>query len=280
MLGSLAKARLSFPFSALLVSRESRQVAICSKIGAPCRELSGDMTRITLRPFAILTVLGVLVSSGLPAPGEGEGPCQSEPAATGLQIPKRIWARDLLWTDAPKLEVEDWLTDKPELEGKFILVEFWRTWCGACRRMSPLMNELHRKYGDELVVVGITGEPVDKVKAELPKWKKDYFLAIDKPGPKAAAEGKKAPAPAGKEDLDVREPDTASEDRILRPQEQGAYEAKFGVWGWPHVVLLEPEHGAVIWQGFPGLKGYELTVEKVGKYLERGRKASEAAKED
>lgn len=187
---------------------------------------------------------------------------------------KRIWARDLLWTDAPKLEVGQWLTEEPELEGKYILVEFWRTWCGACRRMSPRMNEIHRKYGDELVVIAITGEPVDKVKAALPEWKKEYFLAIDIPRPKESEETttpKDAPVPAGEEAPDVDGP--CADDSTFRPEEQGAYEAKFGVWGWPHVVLLEPKYHAVIWQGFPGLKNRELTVEMVGKYLERGRQA-------
>ena len=135
------------------------------------------------------------------------------------------------------------------------------------------MNELHRKYGDELVVIGITGEPVDKVKAALPGWKKEYYVAIDKPRPQAATEAKDASTSTGEAPSDDENPDAAAEDHILRPEEQGVYEAQFGVWGWPHVVLLEPKYRAVIWQGFPGLKGYELTVEKVGKYIERGKKA-------
>ena len=52
-----------------------------------------------------------------------------------------------------------------------------------------------------------------------------------------------------------------------------------GVWGIPHVLIIEPG-GAVIWQGFPLLKDYELTEETIEKILAIGRKikAAEAAK--
>ncbi len=235
--------------------------------------------RLTLQSIATIVLVArtlvvlLLITFSLPARGAEEPPTKPTSEKPQGHSIKRIWAHDLLWTDAPKLEVGEWLTKEPDLEGKYILVEFWRTWCGACRRMSPRMNELHRKYGDELVVIAITGEPVDKVKAALPGWKKEYFLAIDKPRARSAKKAKDTPTPAGEASADDEKPDAGSEDSIFRPEEQGAYEAQFGVWGWPHVVLLEPKNRAVIWQGFPGLKGHELTVEKVGKYLERGRKS-------
>ena len=70
----------------------------------------------------------------------------------------------------------------------------------------------------------------------------------------------------------------APDRRIAREDEQGAFEAHFGVWGWPHAVLLEPRHRGVVWEGFPGLEGHELTVELVGKYLEVGRQAKAEGK--
>ena len=48
---------------------------------------------------------------------------------------------------------------------------------------------------------------------------------------------------------------------------QGATESKYGVTGWPHVVLLEPEDRVVIWEGFPLQEGYELNAEKIEKYI-------------
>ena len=193
---------------------------------------------------------------------------------------KTIWANSRLYTDAPALEVRKWLTDKPALEGKFLVIEFWRTWCGACKRMTPLMNTLQKKYGSELAVIGITGEAEETVKAYAGP-KKEYFLALDQPLP--AKDKTEAPSqqPASKDSsAPVADwPDLTSGPSMARPG-QGLYEASFGVWGWPHVIVLEPLYHTVVWEGFTGLKGFELTEAKIEKMLAVGRtmKAEEAAK--
>ncbi len=199
------------------------------------------------------------------------GVCTDGTPNTVMTGDKRIWASSRLFTDAPPLDVRKWLTDKPEMEGKFLVIEFWRTWCSACKRMTPLMNTLHAKYGDELVVIGITGEAEETVKAYAGP-KKDYFLALDQPLPAENRDTAKAQQPAEKEGAAPASagPDQTSEPATARPG-QGQYEAKFGVWGWPHVVILEPQFRTVIWEGFPGLKGYELTEAKVAKMLAIGR---------
>ncbi len=196
---------------------------------------------------------------------------------------KQLWAASRAFTDVPPLDVQKWLSEKPEMEGKFLVIEFWRTWCSACKRMTPLMNTLHKKYGDELVVIGLTGEPEENVLANKGP-KKEYYLALDRPRADAGTlnaqratlnvqgvdEGK--PANQGGEAGVEGGPDQ-TEGTIPTTDGQGAYEAYFGVWGWPHVIILEPQHRTVIWEGFPGLKGYELTEAKVVKLLAIGRAA-------
>jgi hypothetical protein len=44
-----------------------------------------------------------------------------------------------------------------------------------------------------------------------------------------------------------------------------------GVFGIPHCIIIEPD-GYVVWEGFPLLKGHELTEEVVEKILEAGKK--------
>jgi thiol-disulfide isomerase/thioredoxin len=211
---------------------------------------------------------------------DASGVCTADTNQPAVTRAKQIWASTRLYTDAPPLEVQKWLTGKPELEGKFVVVEFWRTWCGACKRMTPLMNTLHQKYGKELVVIGITGEAEETVKAYAGP-QKEYFLALDKPQPvrdKPTAAGQPT---ASKEDASpvATLPDQAAGPTMNRPG-QGTYEAAFGVWGWPHVIILEPQYRTVVWEGFTGLKGYELTEAKVAKILAIGRsmKEEEAAK--
>jgi thiol-disulfide isomerase/thioredoxin len=218
------------------------------------------------------------VSGALAAECAASGVCTTGRVQTVADGGKQMWARSCVFTDAPTLDVAKWLSGKPETEGKFVIIEFWRTWCGACKRMTPLMNTLHRKFGDELVVIGITGETEEQVKAYTGP-KKEYALALDRPLPAVRKEKpNKAGSPVSREPAGSDAgPDLADLSAHAHP-DQGAYEALFGVWGWPHVIILEPQFRTIIWEGFPGLKGYELTEAKVAKILAIGRGQDKDAK--
>jgi thiol-disulfide isomerase/thioredoxin len=206
---------------------------------------------------------------------DASGVCTSPAAAPSKPAgPKQMWATSRVFTDAPKLEFAKWLTEQPATEGKFIVLEFWRTWCGACKRNTALLNALQKRYGNELVVIGVTGETEEKVKAYTGP-KKEYALALDKP----RGDGEKKPAAGGAAAAGGRpaagagaEPDTAGAAAVAVDPDTGAYETYFNVWGWPHVIIMEPEHHTIIWEGFPALQGYELTEAKIEKILAIGRK--------
>ena len=40
--------------------------------------------------------------------------------------------------------------------GKYVVYDFWATWCPDCRADLPAMKELYAKYGDKVAFVGIS----------------------------------------------------------------------------------------------------------------------------
>lgn len=59
----------------------------------------------------------------------------------------------------PAIDASDQAGKKVELaalKGKVVLVDFWASWCGPCKQEMPVLETLHKKYGEQgLVVIGV-----------------------------------------------------------------------------------------------------------------------------
>jgi cytochrome c biogenesis protein CcmG, thiol:disulfide interchange protein DsbE len=64
------------------------------------------------------------------------------------------------------------------VEGKFVLVDFWATWCGPCRQSIPHLNDLQAKFKDRLVVIGLSNENPDDIR-KMSSPEMNYAVGTD-----------------------------------------------------------------------------------------------------
>lgn len=118
------------------------------------------------------------------------------------------------------------------LKGKFVLIDFWASWCGPCREEFPYLKEIWELYKDkQLVVLSVSRDE------DLKKWK----AAIEKE-------------------------QTADWINVSSVQNSDKIETKYFVTGIPHKVLVDPT-GVIIgkWKGSGSKNKRELfeILEKV-----------------
>lgn len=64
-----------------------------------------------------------------------------------------------------------------DYKGKWILLDFWASWCKPCRKMNPKLVEIHKKYEDlQMISVSLDGLPNQK------DAKKEWLSAIKDDG--------------------------------------------------------------------------------------------------
>lgn len=73
---------------------------------------------------------------------------------------------------APEIRVTDWVQNVPEqlsVEGKFVVLEFWATWCGPCLKAVPHLNELQAATANEkdVLFLSMTYEAPERIARTL-----------------------------------------------------------------------------------------------------------------
>ena len=63
------------------------------------------------------------------------------------------------------LEITDNNFDQLLAQGKPMMVDFWATWCGPCKKVGPYVEQLAEEYADSVIV----GKVDVDVNDELPQ---------------------------------------------------------------------------------------------------------------
>lgn len=116
--------------------------------------------------------------------------------------------------DADLYDLDGNLHHLAELKGKYLLLDFWGSWCGFCLMAFPEMGELQEKYADRLAIVSLSSETEKQWRAASAEHKMTWANWSDK-------------------------------------KQTGGLNARYGVGGLPHYVLISPE-GKVMdsWSGY------------------------------
>lgn len=105
------------------------------------------------RVVALLAIAAVFLLLRPGGPGD-EGRPLPEFSLPGLMD-------DAIWTDA-------------DLKGHPVVINFWASWCEPCRKEAPMLDEFHRRYADDgLIVLGVDVQDVPLAAREFAR---DYGL--------------------------------------------------------------------------------------------------------
>ena len=145
---------------------------------------------IHMRHFTIIICLNIFFIIGC------DNTTADQQAKTTLKKPnnvtqKKVQARSTnnkkpIAPDFTLATTDGELVSLSDLKGKVVLLNFWGTWCGPCRRELPDFVKLQNKYNkDGLEIVGITirrGESIEAVAQFKEKWGLNYLLLNDVSG--------------------------------------------------------------------------------------------------
>jgi len=71
--------------------------------------------------------------------------------------------------------------DNSQLEGKYVLIDVWATWCGPCRGEMPHLHEAYEKYKDKnftILSISVDEKAETALKYQEGEWKMPWLNAI------------------------------------------------------------------------------------------------------
>ncbi|MGH7863840.1 MAG: TlpA family protein disulfide reductase [Candidatus Binataceae bacterium] len=97
---------------------------------------------------------------------------------TTAPSPDELTRRGKSYLDFTLRDIDGKLVNLGTKRGKPVILDFWATWCGPCRREMPELNRLYDQYrADGLEVIGIS---VDSIKGDgvraVPQFIKEFNI--------------------------------------------------------------------------------------------------------
>lgn len=72
-----------------------------------------------------------------------------------------------------KKDINNNIVSLETLKGKYVLLDFWGSWCGPCRASHPHLKSLYSKYKDKgFEILGVAYEQGKTLEANKEKWKR------------------------------------------------------------------------------------------------------------
>ena len=78
---------------------------------------------------------------------------QNKSLKVGESLPESFWTTPLQVVNHPQKTI-NLTADKDKL----ILLDFWATWCSACLKKFPQMEELKKKFSDKINIIAVTDQ--------------------------------------------------------------------------------------------------------------------------
>jgi thiol-disulfide isomerase/thioredoxin len=68
------------------------------------------------------------------------------------------------------------------LKGKVVVMDFWATWCGPCRKTMPVIQKVYSDYQGKIEVMGVAQEPRPTVADFVKGSEITYPMVLDNTG--------------------------------------------------------------------------------------------------
>ena len=52
-------------------------------------------------------------------------------------------------------------------DSKLVVVDFWATWCGPCRMLSPILDEVEAEMASQITVVKVNVDDADEIAGQF-----------------------------------------------------------------------------------------------------------------